>query len=96
MKREMGLDVSEQENPTAYQVNNQHERNLAEKLAAKIYLLTKIKCPPVQHAYLDLVRELLANLRGETLTYALDLLKEVDEYAKVALEGYMKASTLRL
>lgn len=50
----------------------------------------------MQHAYLDLVRELLANLRGETLTYALDLLKEVDEYAKVALEGYMKASTLRL
>ena len=125
MKREMGMDASEAENPTAFQANNQHERNLAEKLAAKIYLLTKIKCPPVQHAYLDLVRELLANLRkkrerirflfgfvfflsnklskifllkkgGETLAYALDLLKEVDGFAKETLEGYMKASTLRL
>lgn len=90
------MDASEAENPTAFQANNQHERNLAEKLAAKIYLLTKIKCPPVQHAYLDLVRELLANLRGETLAYALDLLKEVDGFAKETLEGYMKASTLRL
>jgi len=33
---------------------------------------------------------------GETLAYALDLLKEVDGFAKETLEGYMKASTLRL
>ncbi|KAL4459843.1 hypothetical protein ABPG74_003369 [Tetrahymena malaccensis] len=92
MKRETGIHQDEVQSALLVQ----NEKFLAQKLHEKSYLLTKIKCPPVQYAYLDLVRSFISNLKKESLTYTLDLLREIDNYSKSYIESQLKASTLRI